>query len=250
VSSLTGGGSRSLDATVTVAGVPQPNVILTVAPGCPSAADRGPLTARKLGTCPAGSTSAKTRKPSCATRPPTSFFNGWRRRRPTGTDRRSCLLPRCHIGSSPTAEPLIAVEHAPAALGDRGQATADESVRHQSASSCSTTPSSSKARLCAKRLRSISRSRGWLSRRTLNGPCPPKTEENSPPAVFALPPLTEEYEPSAGGTDSRSLAYAWPVIRARSETELSAWSRTWSEPRRRETSGSPPGSGSPSCPGP
>ena len=32
--------------------------------------------------------------------------------------------------------------------------------------------------------------------------------------------------------------------------ELSAWSRTWSAPRRRETSGSPPGSGSPSCPGP
>ena len=31
---------------------------------------------------------------------------------------------------------------------------------------------------------------------------------------------------------------------------LSAWSRTWSGPRRRETSGSPPGSGSPSCPGP
>jgi hypothetical protein len=31
---------------------------------------------------------------------------------------------------------------------------------------------------------------------------------------------------------------------------LSAWSRTWSAPRRRETSGSPPGSGSPSCPGP
>ena len=31
---------------------------------------------------------------------------------------------------------------------------------------------------------------------------------------------------------------------------LSAWSRTWSGPRRRETSGSPPRSGSPSCPGP
>ncbi|MDQ1058430.1 hypothetical protein QFZ23_002331 [Arthrobacter globiformis] len=30
---------------------------------------------------------------------------------------------------------------------------------------------------------------------------------------------------------------------------LSAWSRTWSGPHRRETSGSPPGSGSPSCPG-
>jgi hypothetical protein len=31
---------------------------------------------------------------------------------------------------------------------------------------------------------------------------------------------------------------------------LSAWSRTWSGPRPRGTSGSPPGSGSPSCPGP
>ena len=31
---------------------------------------------------------------------------------------------------------------------------------------------------------------------------------------------------------------------------FSAWSRTWSGARRRETSGSPPGSGSPSCPGP
>jgi len=29
---------------------------------------------------------------------------------------------------------------------------------------------------------------------------------------------------------------------------LSAWSRTWSAPRHRETSGSPPVSGSPSCP--
>ena len=31
---------------------------------------------------------------------------------------------------------------------------------------------------------------------------------------------------------------------------LIAWSRTWSGARRRETPGSPPGSGSPSCPGP
>src|SRR5262249_29887208 len=31
---------------------------------------------------------------------------------------------------------------------------------------------------------------------------------------------------------------------------FSAWSRTWSGARRQETSGSPPGSGSPSCPGP
>jgi putative transposase len=38
--------------------------------------------------------------------------------------------------------------------------------------------------------------------------------------------------------------------RADPRSALSAWSRTWSGPRRRETSGSPPGSGSPSCPGP
>ena len=47
---------------------------------------------------------------------------------------------------------------------------------------------------------------------------------------------------------TRSLGGPKPaLIRRRA---LSAWSRTWSAPRRRETSGSPPGSGSPSCPGP
>lgn len=46
---------------------------------------------------------------------------------------------------------------------------------------------------------------------------------------------------------TRSLGGPKPaLIRRRA---LSAWSRTWSAPRRRETSGSPPGSGSPSCPG-
>src|SRR2546421_5692704 len=42
-----------------------------------------------------------------------------------------------------------------------------------------------------------------------------------------------------------------PASRARRRGRVfSAWSRTWSGARRRETSGSPPGSGSPSCPGP
>ncbi|MFJ8989504.1 Tn3 family transposase [Streptomyces sp. NPDC102279] len=36
----------------------------------------------------------------------------------------------------------------------------------------------------------------------------------------------------------------------RGHRALSAWSRTWSGPCRRGTSGSPPGSGSPSCPEP
>lgn len=38
------------------------------------------------------------------------------------------------------------------------------------------------------------------------------------------------------------------MVRARGGIALSASSRTWSGPRRRETSASPPGSGSPSCP--
>jgi len=49
------------------------------------------------------------------------------------------------------------------------------------------------------------------------------------PLCDAIPPLT-----------------AAPIRRR----ALSAGSRTWSGPRRGETSGSPPGSGSPSCPGP
>lgn len=51
---------------------------------------------------------------------------------------------------------------------------------------------------------------------------------------------------------SRAVSYR---CRIRHHRETSAWvlllsasSRTWSGPRRRETSASPPGSGSPSCP--
>ena len=42
----------------------------------------------------------------------------------------------------------------------------------------------------------------------------------------------------------------WPEPAPVRGRVFSAWSRTWSGPRRRETSGSAPGSGSPSCPGP
>ena len=42
----------------------------------------------------------------------------------------------------------------------------------------------------------------------------------------------------------------WPEPAPIRGRVFSAWSRTWSGARRRETSGSPPGSGSPSCPGP
>ena len=50
------------------------------------------------------------------------------------------------------------------------------------------------------------------------------------------------------GSATRSLGGPKPaLIRGR---VFSAWSRTWSGARRLETSGSPPGSGSPSCPGP
>ena len=57
-----------------------------------------------------------------------------------------------------------------------------------------------------------------------------------------------------GGHDrlgtQRHEILGWPEARADPTWALSAWSRTWSAPRRRETSGSPPGSGTPSCPGP
>ncbi|MET7736776.1 DoxX family protein [Streptomyces sp. NPDC005402] len=46
-------------------------------------------------------------------------------------------------------------------------------------------------------------------------------------------------------THARRKAKPAPIRRR----ALSAWSRTWSGPRRRETSRSPPGSDSPSCPG-
>jgi MMPL family len=66
-----------------------------------------------------------------------------------------------------------------------------------------------------------------------------------------LPHVELENEPSRSPRNAaRRDPWVAPkpaLIRRRA---LSAWSRTWSAPRRRETSGSPPGSGAPSCPGP
>ncbi len=69
------------------------------------------------------------------------------------------------------------------------------------------------------------------------------------PALPVVVDATAEPDPyPRRRSATRSLGGPKPApIRRRA---LSAWSRTWSGPRRRETSGSPPGSGSPICPGP
>ena len=65
------------------------------------------------------------------------------------------------------------------------------------------------------------------------------------------PTFVRRQAPSAvSGSPNGHEILGWPEAAPIRGRVFSAWSRTWSGARRRETSGSPRGSGSPSCPGP
>ena len=75
------------------------------------------------------------------------------------------------------------------------------------------------------------------------------------PSVCALAPSVTRARTALShrsASDPDDLTFIRRPLRQRRRAQrvFSAWFRTWSGARRRETSGSPPGSGSPSCPGP
>jgi cation diffusion facilitator family transporter len=67
-------------------------------------------------------------------------------------------------------------------------------------------------------------------------------------AVVALSAVVAGWQSIDRLIHPQPLHNLWWVAAAGGGIALSASSRTWSGPRRRETSASPPGSGSPSCP--